>query len=34
VEQKKDIVIPKFMNDINGLVSRLEVVENESKKEQ
>lgn len=34
VEQKNDIVIPKFMNDINGLISRLEVVENESKKDQ
>lgn len=32
LEQKKDIVIPKFFNDINGLISRLEVIDNESKK--
>jgi uncharacterized protein YlxW (UPF0749 family) len=30
--QEKDIVIPKFSNDINGLISRLEVKDNESKK--
>ncbi|WP_024834750.1 DUF881 domain-containing protein [Ruminiclostridium josui] len=33
VEQKNNIVIPKFMNDINGLISKLEVVDNENKKE-
>ncbi len=33
VEQKNNIVIPKFMNDINGLISKLEVADNESKKE-
>ncbi len=31
--QKKDIVIPKFSNDINGLISRLEVKDDESKKD-
>lgn len=30
--QGKDIVIPKFSNDINSLISKLEVVDNESKK--
>ena len=30
--KEKDIVIPKFSNDINGLISRLEVTDNESKK--
>lgn len=32
ITQGKDVVIPKFSNDINGLISRLEVIENESKK--
>lgn len=32
LKQEKDIEIPKFLNDINGLVSRLEVTGNESKK--
>ena len=31
--QEMDIVIPKFSNDINGLISRLEVMEDESKKD-
>ncbi|HEY5584048.1 MAG TPA: DUF881 domain-containing protein [Ruminiclostridium sp.] len=31
--QEKDIVIPKFLNNINGLTSRLEVIDNESKKD-
>jgi len=31
--KEKDIVIPKFSNDINGLISRLEVKDNESKKD-
>lgn len=30
--QEKDIVIPKYSNDINGLVSKLEVLDNENKK--
>lgn len=30
--QGKDILIPKFSNDINSLISKLEVVDNESKK--
>ncbi|MHB8065829.1 MAG: DUF881 domain-containing protein [Ruminiclostridium sp.] len=30
--QEKNILIPKFSNDINGLISRLEVKDNESKK--
>jgi len=30
--QEKDIVIQKFNNDINSLISRLEVIDNESKK--
>ncbi len=30
--QKNDIVIPKFSNDINGLISRLEVIDDENKK--
>jgi len=30
--QEKDIIIPKYSNDINGLISKLEVVDNESKK--
>ena len=34
VERHSNIVIPKFMNDINGLISKLEVADNESKKEQ
>ncbi len=29
---EKDLEIPKFTNDINGLISKLEVVNNESKK--
>lgn len=29
--QEKDIVIPKFSNDINGLISKLEVIDNEDK---
>lgn len=33
ITQKKDIVIPKFSNDINGLISRLEVIDDESKKD-
>lgn len=33
IEKKSNLVIPKFMNDINGLISKLEVVDNESKKE-
>ncbi len=32
LSQEKDIVIPKFTNDINGLISRLEVINNEDKK--
>lgn len=32
ITQAKDIVIPKFSNDINSLISRLEVVDDESKK--
>ena len=32
ITQEKDIVIPKFSNDINGLISRLEVINDESKK--
>jgi len=31
--QENDIVIPKFSNDINGLIYRLEVKDNESKKD-
>jgi uncharacterized protein YlxW (UPF0749 family) len=30
--QEKEIIIPKFSNDINSLISRLEVKDNESKK--
>lgn len=30
--QEKDIIIPKYSNDINGLISKLEVADNESKK--
>lgn len=30
--QEKDIVIPKFTNDINSLISRLEVIDDENKK--
>lgn len=32
ITQEKDIVIPKFSNDINSLISRLEVINDESKK--
>lgn len=32
ITQKEGIEIPKFSNDINGLISKLEVVNNESKK--
>ena len=32
ISKNKDIVIPKFSNDINSLISRLEVKDNESKK--
>ncbi len=32
ITQEKAMVIPKFSNDINGLISRLEVTNNESKK--
>ena len=31
IEQKDEIQIPKFTNDINGLISKLEVINNESK---
>lgn len=32
LKKQEDIVIPKFRNDINSLISRLEVINNESKK--
>lgn len=32
LKQEKDIEIPKFLNDINSLISRLEVTDDESKK--
>ncbi len=31
IEQKEEVQIPKFANDINGLISKLEVINNESK---
>ncbi|QNU65671.1 DUF881 domain-containing protein [Ruminiclostridium herbifermentans] len=32
ISQEKDIVVPKFTNDINSLISRLEVIDYEDKK--
>lgn len=32
LKQGKEIIIPKFRNDINSLISRLEVINNETKK--
>lgn len=32
LKQEKDLVIPKFLNEINSLISRLEVTDDESKK--
>ena len=31
IEEKEEVQIPKFANDINGLISKLEVINNESK---